>query len=89
MPSRDFYTSVFGLRSTPGKDSGKRATWSSAQRRQGGSFIAARTAATPANPRPPSQAVIDHIASRCRTGRRRLRAARPPELKISAAAMAA
>ena len=28
---------------------------------KGGSFIVARTAALPANPRPPSQAVIDHI----------------------------
>ena len=74
--ARDFYTSVFGLKSTPGKDSGKRANLEfGPEAGKGGSFIVARTAATPAkpsslaerarlvpaNPRPPSQAVIDHI----------------------------
>jgi catechol 2,3-dioxygenase-like lactoylglutathione lyase family enzyme len=60
--ARDFYTSVFGLTSTPGKDNGKRANLEfGPEAGKGGSFIVARTAATPANPRPPSQAVIDHI----------------------------
>ena len=60
--ARDFYTSVFGLESTPGKDNGKRANLMfGPEPGKGGSFIVARTAATPANPRPPSQAVIDHI----------------------------
>ena len=59
--ARDFYTSVFGLESTPGKDNGKRANLMfGPEPGKGGSFIVARTA-TPANPRPPSQAVIDHI----------------------------
>src|SRR5437899_5095366 len=60
--ARDFYTSVFGLTSTPGKDNGKRANLEfGPEAGKGGSFIVARTAATPANPRPASQAVIDHI----------------------------
>ena len=60
--ARDFYTSVFGLVSTPGKDNGKRANLMfGPEPGKGGSFIVARTATPPANPRPPSQAVIDHI----------------------------
>jgi catechol 2,3-dioxygenase-like lactoylglutathione lyase family enzyme len=60
--ARDFYTSVFGLVSTPGKDNGKRANLMfGPEPGKGGSFIVARTATTPANPRPPSQAVVDHI----------------------------
>jgi catechol 2,3-dioxygenase-like lactoylglutathione lyase family enzyme len=60
--ARDFYTSVFGLQSTPGKDNGKRANLMfGPEPGKGGSFIVARTATTPANPRPPSEAVVDHI----------------------------
>jgi catechol 2,3-dioxygenase-like lactoylglutathione lyase family enzyme len=60
--ARDFYTSVFGLESAPGKDNGKRANLMfGPEPGKGGSFIVARTATTPANPRPPSQAVVDHI----------------------------
>src|SRR5260370_2825700 len=60
--ARDFYTSVFGLVSTPGKDNGKRANLMfGPEPGKGGSFIVARTAAPPANPRPPSQAAAGHI----------------------------
>jgi catechol 2,3-dioxygenase-like lactoylglutathione lyase family enzyme len=60
--ARDFYTSVFGLRSTSGKDNGKRANLEfGPEAGKGGSFIVARTAEPRANPRPQSPAVIDHI----------------------------
>jgi catechol 2,3-dioxygenase-like lactoylglutathione lyase family enzyme len=60
--ARDFYASVFGMEATPGKDNGKRANLMfGPEPGKGGSFVIARTAAPPANPRPPAQAVIDHI----------------------------
>ena len=60
--ARDFYTSVFGMETTPGKDNGKRANLMfGPEAGKGGSFVIARTATPPANPRPPAQAVIDHI----------------------------
>jgi catechol 2,3-dioxygenase-like lactoylglutathione lyase family enzyme len=59
---RDWYVSVLGMTSTPGKDNGKRANLMfGPEPGKGGSFVVARTATTPANPRPPAQAVIDHV----------------------------
>ena len=59
--ARDFYTSVFGLTSTPGKDNGKRANLEFGPKAgEGGSFIVARTG-TLSESRKASQAVIDHI----------------------------
>ena len=60
--ARNFYTSVFGMESTPGKDNGKQANLMfGPEPGKGGSFVITRTATAPANPRPPAQAVIDHI----------------------------
>jgi|ERR1700704_4736830 catechol 2,3-dioxygenase-like lactoylglutathione lyase family enzyme len=60
--ARDWYSSVLGMAITPGKDNGKRANLMfGPEPGKGGSFIVARTATTPTNPRPPSQAVVDHI----------------------------
>ena len=57
--ARDFYTSVFGMESTPGKDNGKRANLMfGPEPGKGGSFIVARTASTDAKP---SKAVVDHV----------------------------
>src|SRR5258705_73333 len=57
--ARDFYTSVFGMESTPGKDNGKRANLMfGPEPGKGGSFIVARTAPTDAKP---SRAVVDHV----------------------------
>jgi len=59
--ARDFYTSVFGLRSTPGKDNGKRANLEfGPEAGKGGAFIVARTG-TLNESRKASQAVVDHI----------------------------
>ncbi len=59
--ARDFYTSVLGMESTPGKDNGKRANLMfGPEPGKGGSFMVARTAG--GAPKPPSQAVVDHIA---------------------------
>jgi catechol 2,3-dioxygenase-like lactoylglutathione lyase family enzyme len=60
--ARDFYISVFGMESAPGKDTGKRANlmFGPAQGK-GGSFLVPRTAEASANPRPPAQAVVDHV----------------------------
>jgi catechol 2,3-dioxygenase-like lactoylglutathione lyase family enzyme len=59
--ARDFYTSVLGMESTPGKDNGKRANLMfGPEPGKGGSFIVARTAGAEA--KPPSKAVVDHIA---------------------------
>jgi catechol 2,3-dioxygenase-like lactoylglutathione lyase family enzyme len=59
---RDWYVSVLGMASTPGKDNGKRANLMfGPEPGKGGSFVVARTATTPANPRPPATAVIDHV----------------------------
>jgi catechol 2,3-dioxygenase-like lactoylglutathione lyase family enzyme len=59
--ARDFYTSVFGLRSTAGKDNGKRANLEfGPEAGKGGSFIVARTG-TLSESRKASQATIDHI----------------------------
>src|SRR5437016_3903226 len=60
--ARDWYAAVFGMESTPGKDNGKRANLMfGPEPGKGGSFVVARTATTPANPRPPATAVVDHI----------------------------
>ena len=60
--ARDFYTSVFGMESTPGKDNGKRANLMfGPEPGKGGQFVVARNATTPANPRPPATAVVDHV----------------------------
>ena len=55
---RDFYTSVFGMESTPGKDSGKRANLMfGPEPGKGGNFIVARTAGTTSD----AKAVVDHV----------------------------
>lgn len=60
--ARDFYTSVFGLENAPKKDNGKQANLMfGPEPGKGGSFMVVRNERAPANPRPPSQAVIDHI----------------------------
>ena len=57
--ARDFYTSVFGLENIKDKDSGKRANLAfGPPPGKGGSFMIARN---PAAPKPPSQALVDHI----------------------------
>ena len=59
---RDWYVSILGMTSTPGKDNGKRANLMfGPEPGKGGSFVVARTATTPANPRPPATAVVDHV----------------------------
>jgi catechol 2,3-dioxygenase-like lactoylglutathione lyase family enzyme len=59
---RDWYVSVLGMQATPGKDNGKRANLMfGPEPGKGGSFVVARTATTPANPRPPATAVVDHV----------------------------
>ncbi len=58
--ARDWYASVLGMESTPGKDSGKRANLMfGPEPGKGGQFVVARTA-TPST-RPPAQAMVDHI----------------------------
>ncbi len=60
--ARDWYVSVLGMQSTPGKDSGKRANLMFGPAPgKGGAFVVARTATTPANPRPPARSVVDHV----------------------------
>src|SRR5260370_7408233 len=57
--ARDFYTSVFGMESAPGKDNGKRANLMfGPEPGKGGSFIVAPTAPTDAKP---SRAVVAHV----------------------------
>jgi catechol 2,3-dioxygenase-like lactoylglutathione lyase family enzyme len=57
--ARDFYTSVLGMESTPGKDNGKRANLMfGPEPGKGGSFVVARTASIDAKP---SRAVVDHV----------------------------
>jgi catechol 2,3-dioxygenase-like lactoylglutathione lyase family enzyme len=59
---RDWYVSVLGMESMPGKDNGQRANLMfGPEPGKGGSFVVARTARPPANPRPPAQSVIDHV----------------------------
>jgi catechol 2,3-dioxygenase-like lactoylglutathione lyase family enzyme len=59
--ARDWYTSVLGMETTPGKDNGKRANLMfGPEPGKGGSFIVARTAA--AATKPPASAVVDHVA---------------------------
>ena len=54
--------SVLGMESTPGKDNGQRANLMfGPEPGKGGSFVVARTARPPANPRPPAQSVVDHV----------------------------
>jgi hypothetical protein len=56
--SRDWYTSVFGMESTPGKDSGKRANLMfGPEPGKGGNFVVARTAETTSE----AKATVDHI----------------------------
>jgi len=62
--ARDFYSSVFGMGVV--RDNGRQANLTfGPEPGKGGSFIIARNIAAPANPpatpRPPSQAVVDHI----------------------------
>jgi catechol 2,3-dioxygenase-like lactoylglutathione lyase family enzyme len=60
--ARDWYASVLGMERTPGKDSGQRANLMfGPEPGKGGSFVVARTARPPANPRPPAQSVVDHV----------------------------
>jgi catechol 2,3-dioxygenase-like lactoylglutathione lyase family enzyme len=60
--ARDFYTSVFGLENIKEDDKAKRANLGfGPPPGKGGSFLIPRTARTPANPRPPSEALVDHI----------------------------
>jgi catechol 2,3-dioxygenase-like lactoylglutathione lyase family enzyme len=60
--ARDWYASVLGMEKTPGKDNGQRANLAfGPEPGKGGSFVVARTAKPSANPRPPAQAVIDHV----------------------------
>ena len=57
--AREFYTTVLGMESTPGKDNGKRANLMfGPEPGKGGSFIVARTGAADAKP---SKAVVDHV----------------------------
>ena len=59
VKARDFYTSVLGMESTPGKNNGKRANLMfGPEPGKGGTFIVPRTAATDAKP---SRAVVDHV----------------------------
>jgi catechol 2,3-dioxygenase-like lactoylglutathione lyase family enzyme len=59
---RDWYASVLGMQSTPGKDNGQRANLMfGPEPGKGGSFVVARTARPPVNPRPPAQSVVDHV----------------------------
>ena len=59
---RDFYVKHLGMESTPGKDNGSRANLMfGPEPGKGGQFVVARTQRAPANPRPPAQAVVDHI----------------------------
>lgn len=57
---RDWYASVLGMESTPGKDNGNRANLMfGPDPGKGGSFVVARTAGP--STRPPAQSVIDHV----------------------------
>jgi catechol 2,3-dioxygenase-like lactoylglutathione lyase family enzyme len=82
--ARDFYTSVFGMESAPGKDNGKQANLMFGPGPgKGGSFLLPRN--TRPSDRPPAKAVIDHI---CYTipnwNEERVRAAiKAKELEIS------
>ena len=59
---RDWYVTHLGMQSTPGKDNGKRANLMfGPEPGKGGSFVVARNAPTPANPRPPATAHVDHV----------------------------
>ena len=59
---RDWYVAHLGMESTPGKDNGKRANLMfGPEPGKGGSFVVARNATTPANPRPPATAHVDHV----------------------------
>ena len=56
--ARDWYASVLGMEKTHGQ----RANLAfGPEPGKGGSFVVARTARPPANPRPPAQAVVDHV----------------------------
>jgi catechol 2,3-dioxygenase-like lactoylglutathione lyase family enzyme len=62
--AREFYSSVLGMEKTPGTDNGMRANLAfGPEPGKGGSFVVARTATrnAAANPRPPAQAVVDHV----------------------------
>ena len=62
VKARDWYASVLGMEKTPGTDNGQRANLAfGPEPGKGGSFVVARTARPPANPRPPAQAVVDHV----------------------------
>jgi catechol 2,3-dioxygenase-like lactoylglutathione lyase family enzyme len=59
---RDWYVSVLGMESAPGKDNGQRANLMfGPEPGKGGSFVVARNPRSPANPRPPAQSLVDHI----------------------------
>ena len=60
--ARDWYASVLGMGSTPGKDNGQRANLAfGPEPGKGGQFVVARTQRASANPRPPAQSVVDHV----------------------------
>jgi Glyoxalase/Bleomycin resistance protein/Dioxygenase superfamily len=68
--ARDFYTSVLGMESTPGKDNGKRANLMfGPEPGKGGSFIVARTAGARRSRRPKPSSTTS--PTRSRTGTRR------------------
>jgi catechol 2,3-dioxygenase-like lactoylglutathione lyase family enzyme len=59
---RDFYVQHLGMESAPGKDNGKQANLMFGPAPgKGGSYVVARNATTPATPRPPASAVVDHV----------------------------
>jgi catechol 2,3-dioxygenase-like lactoylglutathione lyase family enzyme len=56
--ARDWYTSVFGMESTPGKDSGTRANLMfGPEPGKGGNFVVARTGPTTSE----AKATVDHV----------------------------
>lgn len=59
---RDWYIQHLGMESTPGKDNGQRANLMfGPEAGKGGSFVVARNARSPANPRPPATSHVDHV----------------------------
>jgi catechol 2,3-dioxygenase-like lactoylglutathione lyase family enzyme len=59
---RDWYVTNLGMESTPGKDNGKRANLMfGPEPSKGGTFVVARNATTPANPRSAATSHVDHV----------------------------
>jgi catechol 2,3-dioxygenase-like lactoylglutathione lyase family enzyme len=60
--ARDFFVNHLGMENVAKADNGRRANLMfGPEPGKGGSFVVARNATTPANPRPPAQSVIDHV----------------------------